>query len=242
MAGDYSACRDRVADLAGWYAQNTAQRNEATTRLQLIDRLFFDCLGWDRDDVYLEEPYDGKYADYTFLFPRKLLIVEAKKEGVYFELPAGPPRLDQSIQSLLKTTPELRAAMEQVARYCQQRGVPYAAVTNGHQLVVFVASRSDGKPPFEGLAIVFSSLSQMRDPFLELWNLLSKSALEQQLLRSKLIGQSEVNLPRKLSATIRPYPGTKGRNPFQSSMKAVSEFILEDVARARELERTFLRA
>ncbi len=242
MATDYSICRDRVADLADWYYQNAAQRNEATTRLQLIDRLFFDCLGWSRDDVYLEEPHDCKYADYTFLFPRKLLIVEAKKEGVYFELPAGPPRLDQSIQSLLKTTPELRAAIEQVARYCQQRGVPYAAVTNGHQLVVFVASRADGKPPFEGQAIVFSSLVQMRDSFLDLWNLLSKDALEHQLLRSRLIGQSEVNLPRKLSAVIRPYPGTKGRNPFQSSIKAVSEFILEDVVRARELERTFLRA
>ena len=242
MTVNYSTCRDKIAELAEWYDQNAAQRNEATTRLQLIDRLFFDCLGWSRDDVYLEEPHDGKYADYTFLFPRKLLIVEAKKEGVYFDLPAGPPRLEQSIQSLLKTTPELRAAMGQVARYCQQRGVPYAAVTNGHQLIVFVASRSDGKPPFEGVGIVFSSLRQMRDSFIDLWNLLSKNALEQQLLRSRLIGQAEVNLPRKLSATIRPYPGTKGRNPFQSNMKAVSEFILEDVARARELERAFLRA
>jgi GTPase SAR1 family protein len=242
MASDYSTCRDKIAELAEWYEHAAAQRNEATTRLQLIDRLFFDCLGWSRDDVYLEEPYDGQYADYTFVFPRKLLIVEAKKEGVYFELPAGPPRLEQSIQSLLRTTPELRAAMEQVARYCQQRGVPYAAVSNGHQLVVFVASRSDGKPPFEGMAIVFSSFVQMRDSFLDLWNLLSKNALEQQLLRSRLAGQVEVNLPRKLSAIIRPYPGTKGRNPFQSSMKAVSEFILEDVVRARELERTFLKA
>lgn len=242
MSADYSTCRDMVTGLAEWYDRNSAQRNEATTRLQLIDRLFFDCLGWNRDDVYLEDPYDGKYADYTFLFPRKLLIVEAKKEGVYFELPVGPPRLEQSIQSLIKTTPELRAAMEQVARYCQQRGVPYAAVTNGHQLIVFVASRSDGKPPFEGMGIVFASLAQMRDSFLDLWNLLSKNALEQQLLRSRLIGQAEVNLPRKLSSTIRPYPGTKGRNPFQSSMKAVSEFILEDIVRARELERTFLRA
>lgn len=242
MSAEYSDCRDKVTALVGWYEKHMAQRNEATTRLHIIDRLFFDCLGWDRDDVYSEEPYDGQYADYTFLFPRKLLIVEAKKEGVYFELPAGSQRLDQSIQSLLRTTPELRSAMEQVARYCQQRGVPYAAVTNGHQLVIFVASRSDGKPPFEGGAVVFASLSQMRDSFLDLWNLLSKNALEQQLLRSRLIGRVEISLPRKLSATIRPYPGTKGRNPFQSSMKAVSEFILEDVVKAPDLEKTFLKA
>ena len=40
--------------------------------------------------------------------------------------------------------------MEQAAGYCQSRGVPYAAVSNGHQFVIFVATRSDGIPPFEG--------------------------------------------------------------------------------------------
>ena len=240
MSAEYLACSSKVAELASWYEANVAKRNEATTRLQLIDRLFFDCLGWSRNDVHSEDAYQGQYADYTFLYPRRLLIVEAKKEGVYFELPAGVQRLEHSIQALLRTTPELRAAMEQVARYCQQRGVPYAAVANGHQLVLFLGSRADGRPPFEGTALVFSSLAHMRDSFLDLWNLLSKSAMEQQLLRTRLVGQSEVNLPRKLSASIHPYPGTKGRNPFQSSMKAVSEFILEDIIRARDLEKTAL--
>jgi predicted type IV restriction endonuclease len=217
MAVEFSEGLVAMVGLASWYEQARAQRNEATTRLQLIDRLFFDCLGWSRDDVNCEEAYQGQYADYTFLFPRKLLILEAKREGTYFELPAGAHRLEYSIPTLLRTTPELRNAMEQVARYCQQRGVPYAAVANGHQLVVFVASRADGRPPLEGTALVFTSLDQMQDCFLELWNLLSKAALEHQSLRSRLLGQSEVNLPRKLSSTIRPYPGTKGRNPFQST-------------------------
>ena len=231
-----------IASLAEWYKDNTSKRNEATTRLQLIDRLFFDCLAWSRDDVHAEESYGGQYADYTFLAPRKLLIVEAKREGIYFEMPVGSSSTEFSIQTLLRTTPALKAAMEQVAAYCQSRGVPYAAVTNGHQLVIFIATRSDGVPPFEGTAVVYTSLGQMRDEFMELWNLLSKPALEQQTLRNKLLGKSAPSLPPKLSANIRPYPGTKGRNPFQSSMKAVSEFILEDVARARDLERTFLRA
>jgi hypothetical protein len=242
MSAEYLACRNKITELTSWYDANLAKRNEATTRLQLIDRLFFDCLGWSRNDVHSEDAYQGQYADYTFLYPRRLLIVEAKKEGIYFELPAGVQRLEHSIQALLRTTPELRAAMEQVARYCQQRGVPYAAVANGHQLVLFLGSRADGHPPFEGTALVFSSLAHMRDSFLDLWNLLSKSAMEQQLLRTRLVGQSEVNLPRKLSATIHPYPGIKGRNPFQSSMKAVSEFILEDIIRARDLEKAFLKA
>src|SRR5205807_386022 len=113
-----------------------------------------------------EDSYQGEFTDYTFIFPRKLFIVEAKKEGTYFELPVGNMRLDRSISSLLQTTPALRDALKQVAGYCQQRGVPYAAVTNGHQIIVFFASRSDGLPPFEGNAVVFASLEQMHDHFL----------------------------------------------------------------------------
>ena len=242
MAAEYGICRENMVELANWYEANQARRNEATTRLQVIDRLFFDCLGWSRDDVASEESFGGQYADYTFLFPRKLLIIEAKKEGTYFEMPAGQRLWGVPIHTLLRTTPELRSAMEQVAGYCQQRGVPYAAVTNGHQLVLFGASRSDGTPPFEGNAVVFSSMNQMVESFLDLWNLVSKPAFEEQSLRSQLLGETRPSLPPKLSASTKPYPGTKGRNPFQSSMKVVSEFILEDLPRIRALERTFLQA
>jgi predicted type IV restriction endonuclease len=157
----------------------------------LIDRIFFECLGWDRDDITAEEAHDQQYADYTFNVPRKLLIVEAKKEGVYFELPVGLNNLEYSIPALFKTTAALKSAMEQVAGYCQARGVPYAAVSNGHQFVIFVATRSDGVPPFEGTALVFSSIAQMRDRFLDFWNTLSKPAIEKQTLRIRLYAKSE---------------------------------------------------
>jgi hypothetical protein len=237
----FESCRTHIDQLCRLCAKSAGERNEATTRLQIIDRLFFDCLGWSRDDVTCEESYGGQYADYTFTFPRKLLIVEAKKEGSYFELPVGIHRLERTIQSLMRGTPLLKGALEQVAQYCQHRGVPYAAITNGNQLIAFMASRGDGMAPFDGRAVVFSSLQHMCDHFTELWNLLSKPGLEQQYLRSRLLGDARPNLPAKLSAGIRPYPGTKGRNPFQSSMKAVSEFILEDVVRAKNMEKTFLR-
>jgi len=97
-----------MGELANWYSTNVANRNEATTRLQIIDRIFFECLGWDRNDVTAEEAHGGQYADYTFNVPRKLLIVEAKKEGTYFELPVGLDNLEYSIKTLVKTTPEIK--------------------------------------------------------------------------------------------------------------------------------------
>jgi GTPase SAR1 family protein len=242
VSAEYENHWKAIGEIAIWYEANSGSRNEATTRVQLIDRILFESLAWDRSDVIAEESHDGQYADYTLNAPRRLLIVEAKKEGTYFELPVGLDGIQYSIPTLLRTTSALRAAMEQVAGYCQSRGVPYAAVTNGHQFVIFVATRSDGVPPFKGAAVVFSSLAQMRDRFMDFWNTLSKPAIERQMLRARLYDQIGPTLPPKPCALIAPYPGTKGRNPFQSSMKAVSEFILEDAPKARTIEQTFLKA
>jgi predicted type IV restriction endonuclease len=200
---DYERGYQAVHALVGWYKPRAGDRNEATTRLHLIDSLFFECLGWHKDDVLAEESRDRQFADYTFLAPRRMLIAEAKKEGDYFELPAGVTKLEAAIPTLLRTYPNVKSAMEQAAEYCQKRGVPFGCVINGHQLVAFVATRNDGVAPLEGRALVFSSLEQMEQEFLELWNALSKPALQQARLLSRLIPGSP-QLPQKLSATISP--------------------------------------
>jgi len=74
MSNGYESGRANLEALRAWYATRVASRNEATTRLQLVDRLFFDCLGWNRaEDVVLEEPHGPQYADYTFSAPAATL-------------------------------------------------------------------------------------------------------------------------------------------------------------------------
>jgi hypothetical protein len=224
------------------YAALAGDRNEATTRLQLIDRLFFDCLGWRRDeDVILEDAHGGSYVDYVFSAPRDVLIVEAKREGQYFEFAAGTDKVELSIRALLRGNRDLSAALEQAAGYCQTRGVPLAAVGNGHQLVVFVAVRTDAIPPLDGKALVFASPHFMQEHALELWNALSPSGVLAKWAPRILLEEAAPQVPRKLSATIPNYPGIKGRNVFQTDLQVVSEVVLEDAARAPELETTFLR-
>ena len=240
MTPDYETCRSNLEKLLDWYTSREGERNEATTRLQMIDKLFFDCLGWSRDDVNLEESYQGEYADYTFSAPRRILIVEAKREGNYFELPIGKERMEYSLPALMRDYANLKAAIEQVTGYCQKRGIPFAAVCNGHQLVVFVATRNDGLPPFEGKALVFSSLNHMLNNFSQFWNALSKPAVENKKLDSLLIGAILPQLPPKLSASIIDYPGNVRRNTFQTELQILSDLIIEDVTRLRDLESTFL--
>ncbi len=241
MELDYEIGRQKLLELAEWYTSRAADRNEATTRFQLIDQLLFECLQWPRDAVVMEQSEGGEYTDYTFLAPRRVLIVEAKREGDYFEVPAGRNQLDYSIPSLTRDNPSLRKAIEQAAGYCQSRGVPFGAVCNGHQLVAFVAVRSDGLSPLEGKALVFPSLAFQVDHFLELWQAVSKPGIEQKKLQERLIGDILPGLPPKLSTTIAKYPGIKGRNIFQTDLQIVSDLVIEDVTRSRDLEVQFLR-
>src|ERR1039457_187268 len=148
--------------LVEWYRGREGQRNEATTRLHLIDSLFLGCLGWDKDSVISEEAQGREFADYTFLAPRRVLIVEAKREGNYFELPAGTARLEIQLPALVRTYENVAAALQQAAGYCQSRGVPFGAVTNGRQLIAFVATRNDGSAP---LARIIREVEDARSLF-----------------------------------------------------------------------------
>ena len=240
---DNEICRANLGNLAQYYSDNVDNRNEATTRLQLIDQLFFECLGWSREDCTSEESSDGLYADYTFSTTRRVLIVEAKREGEYFEVPIeiGQHRRERSLSSLCADNPRLKDAVGQVARYCQQRGVPLGMVCNGHQLVAFIATRQDGTPPLKGRSLVFLSFEDMLSDYLSLWNSLSKAGITRGILEMRMLGQNSSPIPPKLSTTIIRYPGVKNRNPFQADLKAVSDLVLEDLAKGQELEEQFLR-
>ena len=126
--------------------KNSSQgaRNEATTRLQLVDELLFDCLGWDKSECESEDSFGGTYADYTLGNPQRLLVVEAKKEEIHFEVPAGFSALTLRISRFKEDAPDVYGAIVQAMGYCQTRGVPFGAVCNGHQIVAFLSSRTDG--------------------------------------------------------------------------------------------------
>lgn len=242
MDPDYELGRSKICELVEWYSSHKGDRNEATTRLQLVDKLFFDCLGWSRDErIELEHVLTEQYADYLFSTSYNALIVEAKREGNDFEIQAGKSRLKYSIKGLMTDYPNLKDALKQVATYCYDRGVPYGAVCNGHQVVAFVAVRTDGVPPLSGQAFVFPSLQFMFDHFLDLWQVLSKPGIQANKLHHNLVANVSPDLPPKLSASVMNYPGVKNRNIFQADMKILSELVIEDVSRLPQLEEEFLR-
>jgi hypothetical protein len=243
MTPDFEVCKSAMEQLTNWAVLNVLEegRNEATTRLHLIDRFLFECLGWAKEDCSSEESFEGTYTDYLLGTPSKRLVVEAKKEGVYFSLPAGFHNRSCEIKTLTDANPGIDKAIRQVLKYSQDRGIPIAAVCNGHQVLAFLGSRQDGVPPTEGRAIVFSSLEDMLTNFKDLWQCLSKPGIANFSVFAMLRTGGSQPPPAKLSDRIEPYPGFKSRNELQTELQILGDIFLEDIAKAPEIEDEFLK-
>lgn len=237
----YDTCRDNLDSLIELFNDSkNLDRNESQTRFHLIDTLLIDCLGWEKKNIHTELNHNNTYTDYIISISRPAIILEAKKEGDYFQVPIGKKSLIYSITSLCKDNKNLKKAIDQVCNYCNSRGIELAIVSNGHQLVAFVANRLDGIPPLNGDALVFNSLESIKEHFIDFWNYLSPLAIQNKTLKNKLCGIILPEIPAKLSSTITYYPGIKNRNSFQTNLQILSELILEDVLRYQDLEKIFL--
>lgn len=237
---DYEQGRQHLDGLVQQHANSSRERNEAATRFMLIDEIILHVLGWPKNQTNLERHVAGTFTDYELGQPPQV-VVEAKRESAQFEIPPGFS-LTPKIQDLRELATELNEVIDQAMLYSHKRGVALAAVSNGHQIAAFLASRQDGVAPDEGRALVFRSLSDMRDRFRELWESLSPLGVQSQLLQNRLRSKPAILPPAKLSASILNYPGYKNRNPVAANLQILGGLFIEDVAKEPTLEAEFLKA
>lgn len=237
----FADARANLAALAAEHTDSTGL-NEATTRFRIIDQLLHRCLGWPTAEVNCERHHSNEYTDYELGARAIEAIVEAKKEGLYFRVPAGVEgRRVVEIQTLL-TDKNTKQAIEQVAGYCQQRGVSLGIVSNGHQLIAFYASRQDGLPPLEGQALVYSSLQEMLEDFPSFWGHLSREGIAARSLQRVLLGMRGAhNPPSKLSDEIPNYPGFRVRSGLETDLKMLAGVFIQDLEDEESISKDFLR-
>lgn len=226
----YASAHAAMGRLASEYSANAEDLNEATTRLHVINRILLEGLGWRAMDVEAEKAAPEGYVDYALGRPIPLAIVEAKREGVSFRVPAGlEQRRKIDIPTLMLDAPT-KAAIEQVLRYCQARGVPIAVICNGHQLIAFYASRQDGVRPLSGEALCFHTLDEMVGDFQTLWSMLSRDGMTQRnLVRHLAVGNRRPLPPAKLSASIPGYPGFRSRGPLETNLQILGNAFIRDI-------------
>ncbi|MGW3607618.1 hypothetical protein [Micromonospora sp. NPDC005161] len=217
--------------------------NEATTRLRLIDRLLMDCLAWSPEVIDCEQHQSGDYLDYVLGSPERLAVVEAKREGRHFKLPAGTAgQRVVTLSAIVDQSESNKDAVSQVLHYSLMGGIPVAALCNGHQLVVFLGSRQDGVRPLDGKAIVFHSLADMAENFSELWDMFSRPALTAGNVKRKLSRRSQMAPPpERLSSRIHGYPGFRARSELETDVRILAELFLLDIVQEEEVSDEFLR-
>lgn len=214
--------------------------NEATARFQIIDRVLTEVLLWDRKGVSVEKHHRGDFTDYECGAPVKLLV-EAKRESIGFTLPTTIDKSILKVETLIEKNKDFADAIDQAVGYCQKRGIPYAAVTNGRQWVFLLGARIDSITSDKGKCVAYSSLDSMRDNFRELWDLVTPEALAEGGLKALLTNVTHVPPPRKLSSRLSDYPGYKSRNPIATELQILGGLFFDDIVTSPVIEEQFLK-
>lgn len=151
--------------------------NEADTRAAVIDTVLHDVLDWPKLSVKRELSVHPGFADYALhnAAGQIALVVEAKREGVYFEIPKGTGAGGRpeyvSVRTLL-TDQTIKSAISQVRAYCLDVGCNFGCITNGHEWIVFRAFEP-GTDWRSLRAFVVPSLDAMDASFTVVFNALS---------------------------------------------------------------------
>lgn len=197
---------DHALAIAKQY-EDVANLSEADTRHRIIDVILHEVLSWPRAAVPCESYIDPGYADYvlTGSADSQLLFIEAKREGISFELPEA---FCQGVYSglmkvkTLMTDESISKALRQVQEYCINTGCEYACITNGRQWIFF--KTFERHQDWRNLqAFVIRSLRYFSEQFIECENLLGYLAITEKASLVQKLG-SAMALKRE-----RYYPKTK---------------------------------
>ena len=140
----------------------------------------------------MRAPRPTGVRDYLLRKPNgdPLLLIEAKREEHFFELPAtfSPETSARYIPvSTLLTDSNIAAAIEQVIAYCIGEGCEFAAITNGHAWIFFRVFER-GKSWRSLRAFVIPSLDYFSDRFSEATNKLGyRSIIDRASLSNTLL-------------------------------------------------------
>lgn len=159
-----------------WIENKIKIETEQDVRLQVIDLILTEVLGWRRSDIQTEPHFDSGYVDYLlkadnrnrFVIEAKRvskLLVDSRNQRVAFYKANG---------SALNSAQE---GLQQAKRYCSDTGVMFSALTTGFEWIGYWAIRTDGKVPYEGKAVVFPTLESVNDKFALFYDMFSKEGI-----------------------------------------------------------------
>lgn len=157
----------------------TGRGTEADARLQVIDRVLMEVLGWNHADIRSEKRSGDGYADYVLTIGGKSrLIVEAKRDGRDLGCRAKAPGQTYKLNGPVFKTEAAKEGITQGVIYCAMNSAELACVTNGLEWIIYRGNRlGDGTETLEGMAYVFPSLTDLEAKFDLFYSLLAKESV-----------------------------------------------------------------
>ena len=212
--------------------------SEADTRAKIIDKVLTLVLGWPEQVIQRERHAHEGYSDYELeVHDKPLITVEAKKVGTPFVFPTQT-RIQRSLKltGSMLTIPEIKEAISQVRKYCDDLGIRYAVATNGYAWIVFRAIRED-MGWRNGNALVFPSLEYITENFTFFWNILSYEAVSAgsldtefgSALRTSRESHRVINMLFNADLPLQ-------RNRLNMELLPLVKLIFEDITNENQLE------
>lgn len=185
---------------------------EQDSRLQLINRMLTEILGWNFADIKTEPASDKGYTDYLLAVGgTPSLVIEAKRVGKLLVNTASKKPAVYTVKG-----PSLKAAADgltQAAGYCLDHGVDYAVLTTGEVWIAFIAFPGGGRSYRDGKAIVFPSFEAIVEDFPRFFDMFSKEGIHQNLHKihlTKAAGLTPTNfeplVATNLMSDLKPLP------------------------------------
>jgi len=137
-------------------------------------------------------------------------------------------------------SPETEETIDQAIYYCHQRGVPIGIVSNGHQYIIFIASRQDGISIKDGKAVVFKSLDHLANNFKDAWQIMSIFGIKEKNLYKYLKPDFDA-IPSKLSSKLRQYPIVRYGSELQTNLRQLAEIFFQDIVENEQVEERFFK-
>ncbi len=177
--------------------------SEEDSKIQIINRLVHECLGWSYSDFKAETKHENGFSDYILNDNGKpLLLIEAKKIGVLIVGTAEKNR----VRHLKISGPALKNSMsgiDQATSYAAPNGLSVAVVTDGIVWIIF-KTFIPGENFKTKDAIVFPSLESVIADFSMFFDLLAKEKFKKKIYNSIFdeIHQKRLLLVQKLVSPI----------------------------------------
>lgn len=235
---------DAYATYVSWMGSvdSSADLNEDTTRMRLIDTILFNHLRWDRNFVDTE-PYlqNIGYADYIFTTKSgRTLVLEAKKSGSTFSLQSSAPYPGRGVPFSLiaDKCPEAHKAMQQAVNYANSNGARYTAISNGHQWLLMLTA-VEGLLLKERNVIVFESLEAIRDRFPLFWDCFAPLSLQVNKPHGLLLDVRRQPPPAKLAKTIPNYPVQREDADIRNQHATGLQYLWDEITNSEGTETFF---